>query len=208
MLSISILKEKNNYINAINKINDTNCDYLHLDIMDSSLTLDSSFKIEQVKEISKLSNKKLDIHIMSTKLDEILDDYIKIKPDIISIHFEATSNIKKYIKMIKENNIKVGLAISPDTFVSEIYEYIDLLDVILVLGVYPGKSGQSYIESTTKKLIQLDTMKDAHKYLIEVDGGINEEIINIVKNYIDIAVVGSYITNYDDYQKQIDKLNM
>ena len=208
MLSISILNEKNNYISATNKVNDTNCDYLHLDIMDSSFTLDSSFKIKQVKEISKLSNKKLDIHIMSSKLDEILDDYIKIKPDIISFHFEAVNDVEKYIKKIKDNDIKVGLAISPDTFVSEIYEYIDLVDVILVLGVNPGKGGQSYIEGTTKKLIQLFKMKDAHKYLIEVDGGINDETINLVNDYVDIAVMGSYITNSDNYQEQIDKLKI
>ncbi|MBQ9024038.1 MAG: ribulose-phosphate 3-epimerase [Bacilli bacterium] len=207
MISVSILNEKENYEQTINKINKTNVDYLHLDIMDKTFTINSSFSIDQAKEINKLNNKKLDIHLMSEDLDNILDEYIKLKPDIISIHFEAVDKIDKYIKKIKKNNIKVGIAINPDTLVSEIYQYLDQIDIVLVMGVKPGKSGQTYIEDTTKKLIQLKKMQPNYKYLIEVDGGINNKTINKVKDYANIIVSGSYITSSDNYQDNINILN-
>ena len=206
MISVSILSEKDNYKYAIEKINKTDADYLHLDVMDNSFTSSISFLYEEAKKVSKLCNKKLDIHIMSNKLDDILDYYIKLKPSIISIHFESVDNIDKYINKIKDNNIKVGLAINPDTNVSEIYPYLDLIDIVLIMGVFPGKGGQKYIESTTKKLIKLKEIKDNYNYLIEVDGGINDKTIDIVKEYVDIVVSGSFITKSDNYQEKLDKL--
>ena len=174
--------------------------------MDNTFTTNISFSVDQVIEISKLNDKKLDIHLMSTNLDEVLDKYIKIKPDIISIHFEATKNIDKYIKKIKKHNIKVGLAINPDTLVSEIYQYLDDIDIVLVMGVKPGKGGQKYIEDTTKKLIQLNKMQKNYNYLIEIDGGINNETVKQVKDYANIVVSGNYITSSNDYQDSINKL--
>lgn len=206
MISVSILSEKDNYKYAIEKINKTDADYLHLDVMDNTFTSSISFLYEEAKKVSKLCNKKLDIHIMSNKLDDILDYYIKLKPSIISIHFESVDNIDKYINKIKDNNIKVGLAINPDTNVSEIYPYLDLIDIVLIMGVFPGKGGQKYIESTTKKLIKLKEIKDNYNYLIEVDGGINDKTIDIVKEYVDIVVSGSFITKSDNYQEKLDKL--
>ena len=206
MISVSILSEKDNYKYDIEKINKTDADYLHLDVMDNSFTSSISFLYEEAKKVSKLCNKKLDIHIMSNKLDDILDYYIKLKPSIISIHFESKDNIDKYINKIKDNNIKVGLAINPDTNVSEIYPYLDLIDIVLIMGVFPGKGGQNYIESTTKKLIKLKEIKDNYNYLIEVDGGINDKTIDIVKEYVDIVVSGSFITKSDNYQEKLDKL--
>ena len=103
MISISILSEKDNYKNAVNKINNTTGDYLHIDIMDNTYTDNTSFNIDEVKDIINISNKKIDIHLMSTDLDNMLDELIKLKPNIISIHFESTDKIDKYIKLIKEN---------------------------------------------------------------------------------------------------------
>ena len=207
MISVSILKEKDNYIDAVNEINSTNCEYLHLDIMDNTFTNNISFSLKDSKEIIKLCNKKIDVHIMSTNLDSILNEYIKLKPNIISIHFEACENINKYINKLKQNNIKVGIAINPTTKVSEIYEYLDFIDIVLVMGVEPGKSGQNYIEGTTEKLKQLKELQKNHKYLIEIDGGINNLTIKKVKKYADIVVSGSFITNSDDYQEKIDELS-
>lgn len=206
MISVSILSEKDNYKDAIKKINKTNADYLHLDIMDSTFTSNTSFSCEAGRQIEEISQKKLDIHIMSSKLDKILDEYIKLKPSIISIHYEAVSDIKKYIDQIKKNNIKVGLAINPDTNLSEIYPYLEDIDVVLVMGVIPGRGGQPFIENTTKKLESLHKMQKNYKYLIEVDGGINENTIELVNKYADIVVSGSFITKSDNYQEKISKL--
>ena len=208
MISVSILSKKDDYINTIEKINKTNVDYLHLDIMDNTFTKTSSFTKDEIKKISKINNKKLDIHLMSNDLDNWIDECIKLHPDIISIHFEALDNIDKYSKKIKKNNILVGLAINPDTKISKIYEYLDKVDIILVMGVYAGKAGQKYIESTTEKLIELKNLKDKYNYMIEIDGGINNETIKKVKNYTDIVVSGSFITNNENYQEKINELNI
>ena len=206
MISVSILKEIDNYKNAISKINNTNCDYLHLDIMDNTFTNTFSFKKEDVNEIFNISKKNIDVHLMSSDLDNILNYYISLKPNIISFHFEAVNNVDKYIEKIKENNIKVGLAISPDTKVDKIKEYLSKIDIVLVLGVLPGKGGQKFIPSTKDKVIELYKLKNKYNYLIEVDGGINDETIKPLKDYIDIIVSGSFITDSDDYQKQINLL--
>ena len=205
-VSVSILNEKDNYKECIDSINLTNCDYLHLDIMDSTFTNTTSFSYEQAVDIFKISDKKIEVHIMSNNLDYLLDKYIKLKPDTISIHYEATDNIEKYIKKIKKNNIKVSIAINPDTKVSEIFKYLDEVDSILVLSVNPGKSGQEYIETVTDKLRFLKKLQPNYSYLIEVDGGINDKTVSNVKKYVDIVVSGSYITNSDDYEEKISSL--
>ena len=202
-ISVSILGKKDNYKEAVNKLNNTNCEYLHLDIMDNTFTNSVSFNYDDSVKISELNNKKLDVHIMSDKLDDMLDKYIKLNPDIISFHYEVTNDLKKYINLIKKHNIKVGIAINPDTNVSEIYPFIEEIDVVLVMSVYAGKGGQKYIEDTTKKLQLLKNMQKNYNYLIEVDGGINNETINNVKDYVDIVVSGNYITSSDNYQDKI-----
>ncbi len=205
-LSVSILSKSDDYKKTVKKLNKTTSTYLHLDIMDNTFTNTFSFDYKTAKKIAKLNKNKLDIHIMSSNLDNILDDYIKLKPEIISFQVEAVNNIEKYINKIKENNIKVGLAINPDTNVEEIKEYLDKIDVILVMSVYAGKGGQTFIKDVIPKLEELYKIKDNYNYIIEIDGGINDETIKFVKDYIYIAVSGSYIVNSDNYQDKIDKL--
>ncbi len=203
-VSVSILSEKENYKEAIYKLNNTNADYLHLDIMDGSFTNNKTFSIVESNIISKLINKKLDVHIMSTNLDKIIDEYLSLNPDIITFHIE-NDNIDKYICKIKEKNTKVGLAINPDTNINIIDKYLDKVDLILIMSVMPGLGGQSFID-VTDKVKYLKQSQNKYNYLIEIDGGINSDTINIVRDYVDIVVSGSYITSKDDYQSAIDSL--
>ena len=103
-VAVSILSEKDNYKESIEKINKTDTDYLHLDIMDSSFTESSSFSLNESKEIKELCNKKIDVHIMSTNLRKIISEYININPYNITFHIE-NNDIEKYIDLIKEKNI-------------------------------------------------------------------------------------------------------
>ena len=206
MISVSILGKKDDYKDSINEINKTNASFLHLDIMDKTFTSNTSFSYNDSKEISKLNKKKLDIHIMSKDLDNLLDDYINLNPYIISIHYEIDKDLKKYLKKIKENNIKASIAIKPDTKVSEIYKYFEDIDQVLVLGVNPGESGGVFQEKIIDKLKILNNYKNEYKFLIEVDGGVNDKTIKLVKDYADIIVSGNFITKSDNYQKQIDIL--
>lgn len=204
-ISVSILSEKDNYKSAVLKLNETNSDYLHLDIMDGSFTEKSSFSFFESKDINDLSNKKLDVHIMSNNLDLILDDYISLKPEYITIHSEI-ENIQKYIDKIKQNNIKVGIALNPETDINILDSYLEKIDLILIMSVVPGKGGQAFMMEVIPKLKKLKELKKDYGFVVEVDGGINNESINHVKNYVDIIVSGSYVTNYNDYQYAINTL--
>ena len=199
-VSVSILKEKNNKEEVIDKLLNTSADYIHLDIMDSTFTNSSSFDLNDFK----LVNKKYDIHIMSTDLDNQINKAIKLNPEYISFHYESTKEIDKYIDLIKKHNIKVGLAISPKTKLYKIKKYLDKIDMLLILSVVPGLGGQTYIEKVTKKIIKANKIKK--NYLISVDGGINNDTINKIKEYVDIVVAGSYITDSEDYENRIMSL--
>ena len=205
-LAVSILSVKNDYKNWIKKLNETNITKLHLDIMDSTFTPSSSFSIQEAYEISELSKKDLDVHIMSTNLDNILDDYIKLNPETINIHYEASNNIEKYINKIKKNNIKVGIAINPETNISEIYSYLDKIDQVLIMSVNPGKGGQEFKEETIEKLKLLNNLKSNYKFIVEVDGGINNNTIKKVTDLVDIVVSGSYITKDNNYEEKINDI--
>ena len=201
-VSVSILKNKNNYVEEVKKVNNTSCDYLHLDILDNTFAPNYSFKLEDFSSLK--INKLLDIHIMSTNLDYQVKEAIKLNPEYITIQFEATKDIDKYIKLIKSHNIKVGLAINPNTWLLKIKKYLNQVDLILVMGVYAGFGGQTFIPNTIKRLKKLNTF--GRKYLISLDGGVNNEVLDQVKEYIDIAVLGNYVTGSDNYEKQIKKI--
>lgn len=201
-VSVSILKEINNYKNAIKKVDNSVCDYLHLDIMDSTFTTDSSFTVDDFKDIKSLTNKKIDVHLMSTNLDKLIDDFESINPSFITIHVEVP-NIIRYINKIKNKKIKVGLAINPDTDIEKLYPYLELIDLVLVMSVNPGKGGQSFMTSTICKMQELKEIQPNYNFLIEVDGGINDKTINYVRDYADIVVSGSYITDSDNYDENI-----
>lgn len=204
-ISVSILSEKDNYKSAVLKLNETNSDYLHLDIMDGSFTEKSSFSFFESKDINDLSDKKIDIHIMSNNLDLILDDYISLNPEYITIHSEI-ENVEKYIDKIKENNIKVGIALNPETDINILNSYIQKIDLILVMSVVPGKGGQTFMKEIIPKLEKINELKKDYNFIIEVDGGINNETVDYIKNYVDIIVSGSYITNSENYQENINEL--
>lgn len=201
-VSVSILKEKDNIKDAINRLDNSIVDYIHLDVMDGSFTQNKSFTCNDLLKIK--SKKEYDIHIMSKNLDKEINDAIKLKPSFITFHYEATKDILKYIKLIKDNNIKVGLAINPNTRIYKIKKYLKYIDLVLVMSVYPGMGGQKFIKKTVRKLKKLNKKK--YDYLISVDGGINKDTIFYVKDYVDIVVSGSYILdgkNIDDKIKSL-----
>ncbi len=202
-ISVSILNEINNYKESIKKVNESKSDYIHLDIMDSSFTEKSSFIIDDFKNIE--FDKKVDVHLMSNNLDKLIDEYSLFNPEIISFHYEV-GNTRKYIEKIKEKGIKVGLAINPDTDLNEVKDYLNDIDILLIMSVIPGKGGQSYISSVTNKIKEAKKLQKEYRFLIEVDGGINDKTIKEISDFADIFVSGSYITNSSNYNEKIDNL--
>lgn len=200
-VSVSILKEKDNIKKVIEKINNTNADYIHLDIMDGSITENKSFSISDFKDINEYNKKLLDIHIMSSNLDKQINDFIKINPSIISFQIENCDDIKKYIDLIKSNNIKIGLALDLNTDISSVIPFLDYIDLVLIMSVKIGYSSQKFDNRIISKIKKIRKIKK--DIIIEVDGGINNQTVKIVKKYTDIVVSGSYIINSEDYNESI-----
>lgn len=204
-VSVSILKEINELQKALKKVNESNSDYIHLDIMDNTFTDSSSFTIDDIKDLD--INKKIDVHLMSTNLDKLIDDFSILNPEYITFHIEVGSTLE-YIYKIKDKGIKVGLAINPETDIEKIYPYLELVDLFLVMSVYPGEGGQKFITDVISKMQELKEIQERYNYRISVDGGINNNTIKYVKDYADIVVSGSYITNNNNYDDMINTLKI
>ena len=181
-------------------------DYIHLDVMDGIFVENKTYTYEEFYNITRLTTKPKDIHLMVSDVKKYIGEFAKMNPKFITFHYEAVSEVSSVINYIKELGIGVGMSIKPSTDVSEIVKYLPYLDLILVMSVEPGRGGQFFIEESVKKIDQLYLLreKENYHYKIQVDGGINDQTIKKC-NKADICVVGSFITK-QDYKEAIEKL--
>lgn len=190
-------------------IDKSDADWFHLDVMDGIFVPNISFGMPIVKAIRKMTSKPLDVHLMITQPERYIEKFIDIGSDIISFHIEATNKMEENISIIKSKNVKVGIAINPDTPIGDLKDIISKIDLVCLMGVHPGFAGQKFIENTFDRLKQLKALiKDSNsKALIEVDGGVNENNHMDLKSLgADVLVAGSYIFNSEDYDVVIKKL--
>lgn len=189
---------------VVSKLSFTDTDYIHLDYIDNTYVKGTKIPFRKIKKIK--SYKRFDAHLMTKRLSKMIKKFALLNCEYITFHVEATKNIEKYIDLIHSFNIKAGLAISPDTDIKVLTPYLDKVDLILVMSVYPGYGGQEFIKDTEKKLKKLKEMVKDKKILVSVDGGINDKNIKKVKDNVDIVVSGSYITSGEDMQEKINAL--
>lgn len=202
-VSTSVLSCKDiNYV--INKLSFTDIDYIHLDFIDNTYVKGKKIPFRKIKKIS--SHKRFDVHLMTRKVKKWIKKFALLNCEYITFHVEATKDVDKYIDLIHGFNIKAGLAISPDTDIDVLKPYLDKIDLILVMSVYPGYGGQKYIDGTEDKIKKIRELIKGKKVIISVDGGINDETIKKVKDKVDMVVSGSYITNSQDYMDKINSL--
>lgn len=188
---------------VINELNKTNVDYIHLDIMDGKFTENETLDFNTLRNYFYENAKKLDVHLMVKDVKLYTELYSLLNPEYITFHLEI-GNTKELINYVKNKNIKVGLAINPNTDINEIKPFINDIDLILVMSVYPGKGGQTFIESSIDKIKEI--RKISKDIIISVDGGINNTNINKIKEAgASICVVGSYITN-NNIKEKIEEL--
>lgn len=192
----------NNRIQATEELNKTNTDYIHIDYMDGIFVDNKEFTIEEIKTLSKISTKKLDIHIMAENPEPIIQELKDLNIEYITIHYEINKPLDKIINLIHNQGYKCGISIKPKTDPKNIIEYLKKIDLVLIMSVEPGKGGQKFIPDVLNKIKDLKQ----NNIIIEIDGGINDTNIEELKNIVDIVVVGSYITNSNNYNKQINNL--
>lgn len=214
-VSTSILNvKKEDILGAIYNLETAKTNYFHIDVMDGKFVEQNTTDImqEYTNNIKQISNIPLDVHLMVQDVRQYMDAYIPFEPNIITFHLEACQtkeNVLELIQYLKENNIKVGISIKPNTKVEELYEYLPFIHLVLIMTVEPGYGGQKLIPETIDKVKKLKTYIDENNLGvdIEVDGGINLENKEELKEAgADIIVAGSAIISAKDFKEVIEKI--
>lgn len=214
-ISTSILSvDKENPVQTFYDIEVAKADYFHIDVMDGKFVEQdtSKFMLESAQTIKHISNVPLDVHLMVEDVEAFVEEYLPLNPMYITIHYESFKDKQesnKIIKKIKQEDVKVGISIKPNTKVEEIKEYLQYINLVLVMTVEPGYGGQTFMQENVSKIKELKEYAESNSldYYIEADGGINLDNISLIKEAgCDIAVVGTAIVNAEDKKDMIRKL--
>lgn len=207
-ISASLLSIRDKLNETILEFNDLDIDYIHLDIMDNLFVPYNSFTNDEIKLITTLTNKPLDVHLMVKDIDKYIYDYVILNTKYITIHYEALEDIS-IIKKIKNFGIKCGISIKPNTNVEKIYDLLPLVDMVLIMSVEPGRGGQEFIPSALEKVKKLkDKIKnDNLDVIISIDGGINNiRAIECLNSGVDMLVIGSALVNSENKEELIKNI--
>lgn len=207
-VSVSYLNVKRRNINRIIYLLDkTNVDFIHVDVMDGKYVKNKANSYSEVEEMSYYTKKRLDVHFMVNKPLKYIDDFALLNVYCMTIHLNIKNDLDKVIDRIHDYGIKAGIAINPDEDIDLIDNYLDKIDAVLIMSVYPGLPGQEFIKDVIPKIKKLkDKIKKLNRdILINVDGGINLENKQFLGD-ADILSVGSTITNSENYEEVINEL--
>lgn len=196
-------------IDEIELINKSNADWFHLDVMDGVFVPNITFGSPVLDIFKNYAKKPLDIHLMIVNPENYIDKFSSYNPDIITIHMEAVNDISAVLKKIKNLNIKAGLAINPDTPIKDLEPYLNEIDMVCLMGVFPGFSGQKFINKTNSRLRDLKNLIESKKskVLIQIDGGVDlSNVKELSRLGADILVSGSCIFKSKNPSKIIDSL--
>ena len=205
-VSVSFLKTPIGKEETIKKINESIADYIHVDFMDGKLFGEKNFEKEEIIKLLEPNKKPLDIHLMTEEIEEYINLFANLQPEFITFHIEANCDTLEMIKKIKQNHIKAGLAINPNTDLNKILPFLSEVDLVLVMSVMPGKGGQAFLSGTKDRLKELKQLQAKNSFLINVDGGINNLTISEIKIDTDIIVSGSFICYSKHYNDAIQTL--
>lgn len=214
-ISTSLLNiEKGKEAETILALEKAKTDYFHIDVMDGKFVeKDTYVKMKEIAAyIKRISNLPQDVHLMVENVKEAIDDFASVEPNIITFHIEACKNeneVLEIINIIKENHVKVGIAIKPSTPIQDIYKFLPYVHMCLVMTVEPGKGGQTLITDMIEKISTLKkyVMDSGIEVDIEVDGGINLATCEKVKDAgANILVSGTAILLAKDYADIINEM--
>ncbi len=212
IISASILAADFNHLKQeIKQVEFSGAKWLHFDVMDGHFVDNISFGIPVLKSIAHSHNLVNDVHIMISEPKRYAKRFVEAGAEYLTFHLEACKDLaeaKEIIDIIHQNGAKAGISIKPNTEVGELDEILPYLDLVLIMSVEPGFGGQSFMESALDKIAYLKKArgKGHFGYLIEVDGGINQETAKMCKEKgVDVLVAGSYVFQ-GDKKKNIDSL--
>jgi len=203
--SISILDcDFNNLEHEINRVNNSNSDLIHIDIMDGKFVPNNTLEKFDMNKISKYSDKNFDVHLMVENPIDYISTFVTPLTDYISIHLES-KGIDQSLKSIKENGIKCGLAINPDTEIQKLYPFLEIIDMVIIMSVFPGKGGQKFIENTYDKV---EKLRNHDKNIdISVDGGVgSSNSKTLISKGASTLVSGSYLMKSNNINNSIKNM--
>lgn len=195
-VSVSILSSSIKGQDITKKLDNTKADFIHIDIMDGKFVENKTWTYGEVKKMVSYSKLPLDVHLMVEKPEKYIEDYAMLNTHYLTFHIEAVKDVKEMINTVKNYGLKVGLAINPETSPENIFPYLKEIDQVIVMGVHPGKSGQSFIETTPEKIkiIKDEIIRQGLNTLVSVDGGVNDETGLLCKEAgVDVLVSASYL---------------
>lgn len=194
----------------LSRVENAGADIIHLDVMDGVFVPNITFGIKMVADLKKIATKPLDCHLMIVFPEKYVKKFAEAGADYVTVHYEACKeNLANVLKLIKSCGVKCGLVINPDTPVEKIINEIPLCDMVLVMSVFPGFGGQSFISDVLVKVSEIRDIIDKNHYncLIEIDGGINPRTALAAKKAgCDVLVAGSSVFGAKDTAKAISDL--
>ena len=195
--------------NEIYKINNSEADWVHIDVMDGVFVPNISFGFHLIKTIKKLSSKPLDVHLMIVEPHKFLNEFFEAGADVLTVHYEACKHLHRTVQVIKKMGMKPGVSLNPHTPVDLLEEILPELDLVLIMTVNPGYGGQKFIESSYEKIGKLVKLREktGSKALIEVDGGVNlSNAKKLVETGVDVLVAGNTVFSSDNPSETISAL--
>ena len=191
-------------------VNESKADWFHVDIMDGVFVPNISFGMPVLKSINEYATKTLDVHLMIVNPEKYIQKFAELGSNILTIHYEVSKDtLRESIKDIKKHGMKAGVAINPDTNTNVLEDHIDDIDLVCIMGVFPGFSGQKFIEATYKRCKEVKKLINKHKSdtLIEVDGGVTiHNAKKLIECGANVLVSGSHVFKHENPKEIISKL--
>lgn len=195
-VGVSILSSSIKAQDIVKQLDISEADYIHVDIMDGKFVPNKSWTYSEIKKIVSFSNLPLDVHLMVSDPGKYIEDYALLNTHYLTFHYEAVSDIESMIQLVKDYGIRVGVAINPKTSAEVLFPYLKDIDMVLVMGVVPGKSGQTFIDDTLDKIkcLKDEIITQGVKTIVSVDGGINNETALLCSEAgVDMLISASYV---------------